>query len=1054
MTPHKHSSAEKLTVQRLAGDFSKSIRTLDHRLDLPLTHKRSKAHAEAIQPSESKHAKNKHQSKSKHPKRRKHAKRARLFRTANDAVQYSDFSNVSQLTLNGNSSSTGGVLRLTPAQTNQAGSAFLNTPYSIDGNTSFKTRFQFRLSGGDGTGGANGLVFMLQNSNSGSGALGSLGGGEGYSGIGKSLAIEFDTHKSSWDPNNNHVALLRDGDVTKSLAVASANIDLNGGSALNAWIDYDGLSDQLSVYLSSGSSQPASALFTSKIDLASVVGSKAYVGFSAATGGLTNQQDLRNWEFVASNPAPPPPPPPPSPSAPPPLIPSAGAVSFNYSDFTDKNNLTLNGDIDRIASAVLRLTRAEKSQVSSAFTATPYSIDTNTSFSTRFQFRLSGGDGTKGANGIVFMLQNDERSIGADGTSGALGGAGGAEGYGGYVDLTPGSTTPKTYAIRKSLAIEFDTHKSSWDPNDNHVALLRDGYPNRQIATAPPSIDLNGGSSINAWIDYNGLSDQLNVYLSSSTTKPTTSLLSSQIDLANVVGSRAFVGFSAATGGLTNQQDIENWEFSTSSPTRPPTPTPTPNFNLIQGSDAAETIEGTAGSDEIWGNGGNDSLRGNSGDDLLLGGTGNDLLDGGDGIDTVSYVYLLNSITADLSQGVASRVARIMPLGDSITLGITDNASSDRTSEPTSQPYIYTGKGGYRAVLWSKFQQNNLAVDFVGTQSDGSQVGDKDHEGHGGQTIDWLDQRVNSYLSSTRPDIVLVMAGTNDTYIRNGTVDTAPKMADQLSSLIDKVLTYSPDVKVRVATIAPIPPGGSPNGGEDWTGQAQLGRDFNNLIPGVVASKKSTGRDVEFVDNRAETLGETLGLTATSKDIVIPETSRVHPTDGGYDKIGNLWFNSLSQITTAQGTYKVDQDTLVSIENLIGSVYNDSLSGNSSSNLLTGGYGSDSLRGNGGADTFFYQAASDGTDTIADFDGDDRFQLSASGFGGGLAAGVNLSGSAASTGVLVNGDNAISGDPTFLYSNGSLWFDLDGTGAGNRVEIAKLATRPASLSLSQFSIVA
>ena len=86
---------------------------------------------------------------------------------------------------------------------------------------------------------------------------------------------------------------------------------------------------------------------------------------------------------------------------------------------------------------------------------------------------------------------------------------------------------------------------------------------------------------------------------------------------------------------------------------------------------------------------------------------------------------------------------------------------------------------------------------------------------------------------------------------------------------------------------------------------------------------------------------------------------------------------------------------------------------------------------------------------------DDRFQISASGFGGGLAAGVALSnGTAASTGVFVNGSSAISGNATFLYSGGSLWFDADGTGAGGQVKIADLSTQPASLSASQFTIVA
>ncbi|MBK8387428.1 MAG: hypothetical protein IPL11_18300 [Candidatus Accumulibacter sp.] len=52
---------------------------------------------------------------------------------------------------------------------------------------------------------------------------------------------------------------------------------------------------------------------------------------------------------------------------------------------------------------------------------------------------------------------------------------------------------------------------------------------------------------------------------------------------------------------------------------------------------------------------------------------------------------------------------------------------------------------------------------------------------------------------------------------------------------------------------------------------------------------------------------------------------------------------------------------LVSIENLIGSGFNDSLVGNASNNLLDGGAGSDFLNGSHGADTML---GGDGTDSI------------------------------------------------------------------------------------------
>ena len=56
-------------------------------------------------------------------------------------------------------------------------------------------------------------------------------------------------------------------------------------------------------------------------------------------------------------------------------------------------------------------------------------------------------------------------------------------------------------------------------------------------------------------------------------------------------------------------------------------------------------------------------------------------------------------------------------------------------------------------------------------------------------------------------------------------------------------------------------------------------------------------------------------------------------------------------ITTQQNTVGAGLDTLSSIENLMGSDFNDKLTGNTKNNTLTGAAGNDVLNGNAGADT-------------------------------------------------------------------------------------------------------
>ena len=56
-------------------------------------------------------------------------------------------------------------------------------------------------------------------------------------------------------------------------------------------------------------------------------------------------------------------------------------------------------------------------------------------------------------------------------------------------------------------------------------------------------------------------------------------------------------------------------------------------------------------------------------------------------------------------------------------------------------------------------------------------------------------------------------------------------------------------------------------------------------------------------------------------------------------------------LTGPQNTGGGGKDTLVSIENLYGSPYNDVLTGDAHDNMIVGGAGNDTLYGGGGNDT-------------------------------------------------------------------------------------------------------
>ncbi|MFW2061574.1 calcium-binding protein, partial [Acinetobacter baumannii] len=93
--------------------------------------------------------------------------------------------------------------------------------------------------------------------------------------------------------------------------------------------------------------------------------------------------------------------------------------------------------------------------------------------------------------------------------------------------------------------------------------------------------------------------------------------------------------------------------------------------------------------------------------------------------------------------------------------------------------------------------------------------------------------------------------------------------------------------------------------------------------------------------------------------------------DGGAGIDTVTYANATSAITVnlsntaAQATGGSGSDTLLNVENLTGSKYNDILTGNSGINVLDGGIGNDTLTGDKGNDTYIFARGSN-MDTIVE----------------------------------------------------------------------------------------
>lgn len=325
---------------------------------------------------------------------------------------------------------------------------------------------------------------------------------------------------------------------------------------------------------------------------------------------------------------------------------------------------------------------------------------------------------------------------------------------------------------------------------------------------------------------------------------------------------------------------------------------------------------------------------GTPGDDFFTATGGNESFDGGAGVDTVSYASSGTGVYANLATGETTPYLRIMPFGDSITYGVISSGTVKNENS-----------GGYRLYLWNDLQGADLAVNFVGSMKSGPTTFDRDNSGYRGQTIDYLNSIDAGLLSTYKPDVVLLMIGTNDTK-----TDNASQMIAQLEDLIVSIATASPNTTIYVAGIPPI---------YDSARNA-IAQQYNAMIPGLVEQLNDTYK-VVFVDTSDLTLAD---ITPP------PGDSGVHPTAAGYDKLAADFFDAFA----ASGLFENERDTLTSIENVTGSAYGDRLVGNDGNNVLSGLAGDDQLVGAGGNDTLDGGA---GIDTMTGGTGDDIYIVDA-----------------------------------------------------------------------------
>ncbi len=386
-----------------------------------------------------------------------------------------------------------------------------------------------------------------------------------------------------------------------------------------------------------------------------------------------------------------------------------------------------------------------------------------------------------------------------------------------------------------------------------------------------------------------------------------------------------------------------------------------------------------------------ENLRGSAFDDVLGGNVDTNLLDGAAGVDTVTYATATGSVTVNLALTTAQNTVG----AGTDTLRNFENLTGSRFDD------LLTGSAGSNVLDGGVGADRMTGGDGADTYYVDN-VGDLVVETNASLLIGGRDLVLSNLAAYTLPANVedgrIVLAGLAS--LTGNSLDNV-----LFSGPGDKILNggagndtanYSLSTSLVTVNLAITGPQTTGGGGmdtllnlENLTGTAfsdtLTGDGGANILDGGAGADVLTGgdgSDIFYVDNIGDTLVETSGANSGTDwaysylaTFLLPaniENGRILAS-GSADLQGNALNNVLVSgtgnnildggsgidtadyrsasgfvtvslaVLTAQATASSGLDTLLSIENLTGSGFNDQLAGNAGNNVIDGGNGTDTL---------------------------------------------------------------------------------------------------------------
>jgi len=380
---------------------------------------------------------------------------------------------------------------------------------------------------------------------------------------------------------------------------------------------------------------------------------------------------------------------------------------------------------------------------------------------------------------------------------------------------------------------------------------------------------------------------------------------------------------------------------------------------MIGGTNLGDKINALDGNDSVWADGGDDIVDGGNGNDFIHGGDGNDKLDdfGGDdllwgdaGNDTVNGGAGLDQVFGGDGQDdlYGSDGGDIMDGGTGNDLVYGDFGKAQALPALTTGQYLHFNRVlGTAFISTSSVVGTNESVQLLNANMDalggadimsGGEGNDVLFGGGGGDGLDGGDGNdtlmggggADAYLGGLGNDLFL--ADAND-FAFNNTMDGAEGFDTVSYQLSVRAVTIS----LNNAGLAIVPPG--TNVLDSFLNvEGLIGSTFNDTLIGSDFSNVIEGREGN------DTIDGGLGM-----DMVSYRGASV------LNRGVTINLNVSTQSNTAAG---VGVDTLLNIEGVVGTKYNDNLIGNTFDNTFEGLGGNDTLSGGVGNDTASYVTAS------------------------------------------------------------------------------------------------